>query len=258
MSEELLTSVVGSHAHPGWFDHAIAAAERGEYGPADLEELLDDGVELAIRDQERAGIDVITDGEMRRAGFFTAEFYRHLTGVRALPASRRLGVAAHDALPRFAVETRDRGAERPRRRRRVREGPSADGSAVQGHAAGAVHLVGAARQRFRRGLPDPRRRGGGLRPDPARRDPRPRRRRRRDHPGRRAIGGDPPERRRGFRVAPQRGPGAGSRPRPARERICASATSWGGRWRLGPTARSSTRCSASMSRSWCSNTRTAR
>jgi 5-methyltetrahydropteroyltriglutamate--homocysteine methyltransferase len=105
MSEELLTSVVGSHAHPGWFDHAIAAAERGEYGPADLEELLDDGVELAIRDQERAGIDVITDGEMRRAGFFTAEFYRHLTGVRALPASRRLGVAAHDALPRFAVDT---------------------------------------------------------------------------------------------------------------------------------------------------------
>ena len=105
MSEELLTSVVGSHAHPGWFDHAIAAAERGEYGPADLDELLDDGVELAIRDQERAGIDVITDGEMRRAGFFTAEFYRHLTGVRALPASRRLGVAAHDALPRFTVET---------------------------------------------------------------------------------------------------------------------------------------------------------
>lgn len=102
--QELLTSVVGSHAHPGWFDHAIAAAERGEFGTADLEELLDDGVELAIRDQERAGIDVITDGEMRRAGFFTAEFYRHVTGLRALPPSRRLGVAAHDALPRYAVE----------------------------------------------------------------------------------------------------------------------------------------------------------
>jgi len=102
--EPLLTSVVGSHAHPGWFDHAIAAAERGEYGPADLEELLDDGVELAIRDQERAGIDVITDGEMRRAGFFTAEFYQHLTGIRELPRTRRLGAGAHDALPRFAVE----------------------------------------------------------------------------------------------------------------------------------------------------------
>lgn len=101
--EALLTSVVGSHAHPGWFAHAIAAAERGEFGPADLAELLDDGVDLAIRDQERAGIDVISDGEMRRAGFFTAEFYRHLTGVRPLAPDRRLGVGAHDGLHRFAV-----------------------------------------------------------------------------------------------------------------------------------------------------------
>jgi 5-methyltetrahydropteroyltriglutamate--homocysteine methyltransferase len=41
---------------------------------------------------------------MRRAGFFTAEFYRHLTGVRALPPDRRLGVGAHDGLHRFAVD----------------------------------------------------------------------------------------------------------------------------------------------------------
>jgi 5-methyltetrahydropteroyltriglutamate--homocysteine methyltransferase len=101
--EPLLTSVVGSHAHPGWFAHGIAAAKRGEFGPADLAELLADGVDLAIRDQERAGIDVISDGEMRRAGFFTAEFYRHLTGVEALPAERRLGVGAHDGLHRYAV-----------------------------------------------------------------------------------------------------------------------------------------------------------
>ncbi len=104
--EPLLTSVVGSHAHPGWFAAGIAAAERGDYGPADLAELLDDGVDAAIHDQERAGIDVISDGEMRRAGFFTAEFYRHLTGVRALPPDRRLGAGAHDGLHRFAVEER--------------------------------------------------------------------------------------------------------------------------------------------------------
>ena len=58
--EPLLTSVVGSHAHPGWFVAGIAAAERGEFGPADLAEMLDDAVDLAIRDQEEAGIDVIT------------------------------------------------------------------------------------------------------------------------------------------------------------------------------------------------------
>ena len=100
---ELLTSVVGSHAHPGWFVSGIAAAERGEFGPADLAEMLDDAVDLAIRDQETAGIDVITDGEMRRAGFFTAEFYSHLTGLRALPSDRRLGAGGHDQQHRFEV-----------------------------------------------------------------------------------------------------------------------------------------------------------
>jgi 5-methyltetrahydropteroyltriglutamate--homocysteine methyltransferase len=101
--EPLLTSVVGSHAHPGWFVAGIAAAERGEFGPVDLAEMLDDAVDLAIRDQEEAGIDVISDGEMRRAGFFTAEFYRHLTGVRPLPADRRLGAGGHDQQHRFEV-----------------------------------------------------------------------------------------------------------------------------------------------------------
>ena len=101
--EELQTSVVGSHAHPGWFVAGIAAAERGEFGPADLAEMLDDAVDLAIRDQEAAGIDVISDGEMRRAGFFTAEFYRHVTGVRPLPSERRLGAGGHDQQHRFEV-----------------------------------------------------------------------------------------------------------------------------------------------------------
>ena len=103
MTDGLLTSVVGSHAHPGWFVSGVAAAERGEFGPADLAEMLDDAVDLAIRDQESAGIDVITDGEMRRAGFFTAEFYRHLPGLRALPPDRRLGPAGHDQQHRFEV-----------------------------------------------------------------------------------------------------------------------------------------------------------
>ena len=103
MTDGLLTSVVGSHAHPGWFVAGIAAAQRGEFGPVDLSEMLDDAVDLAIRDQEEAGIDVISDGEMRRAGFFTAEFYSHLTGVRALPSERLLGAGGHDQQHRFEV-----------------------------------------------------------------------------------------------------------------------------------------------------------
>jgi 5-methyltetrahydropteroyltriglutamate--homocysteine methyltransferase len=103
VTEGLRTSVVGSHARPSWFVAGIAAAERGEFGPTDLAEMLDDAVDLAIRDQEEAGIDIVSDGEMRRAGFFTAEFYRHLTGVRALPPDRRLGASGHDQQHRFEV-----------------------------------------------------------------------------------------------------------------------------------------------------------
>ena len=101
--EDLLTSVVGSHAHPAWFVSGIEEAERGRFGPADLAEMLDDAVDAAIHDQGAAGIDVITDGEMRRAGFFTAEFYRHLTGVRALASDRLLGAGGHDQQHRFEV-----------------------------------------------------------------------------------------------------------------------------------------------------------
>ena len=192
--EELLTSVVGSHAHPGWFAAGIAAAERGEYGPADLAELLDDGVDLAIRDQERAGIDVITDGEMRRAGFFTAEFYRHLTGVRALPPT---GGSASAPTTR-CTGSRSMSRSRPRTASASSASsarPAADGAAAQGDAARAVHAVRAgcvtgpgevyetrvaAAEAFvpilqaeLRGLVD------------AGAD---------DHPGRRAVAGDPPRR----------------------------------------------------------------
>lgn len=103
MTDRLLTSVVGSHARPSWFVSGIDAASRGEFGPDDLSEMLDDAVDLAIHDQEAAGIDIVCDGEMRRAGFFTAEFYKHLTGVRPLPAARRLGAGGHDQQHRFEV-----------------------------------------------------------------------------------------------------------------------------------------------------------
>jgi 5-methyltetrahydropteroyltriglutamate--homocysteine methyltransferase len=98
----ILTSVVGSHAHPSWLVAAMAAA-RGEMGPDDIRETLDDAVDAALRDQEEAGIDIVSDGEMRRAGFFTAAFYGRLTGLQAIAPTRLLGPGGHDQLPRFEV-----------------------------------------------------------------------------------------------------------------------------------------------------------
>jgi 5-methyltetrahydropteroyltriglutamate--homocysteine methyltransferase len=99
----MATSVVGSHARPGWLDLAVAAAGRDELGPVDIREVQDDAVDAALRDQEDAGIDIPSDGEMRRAGFFTAEFYRHITGVEPLPSERRLGPGGHDQQHRLRV-----------------------------------------------------------------------------------------------------------------------------------------------------------
>jgi 5-methyltetrahydropteroyltriglutamate--homocysteine methyltransferase len=92
----LPTSVIGSYAWPAWLHTALEAAQRGEYGPDDMREAQDDAVDLALRDQEDAGVDIISDGEMRRAGFFTAAFYGHLTGLRELPPRRKVGVQGHD------------------------------------------------------------------------------------------------------------------------------------------------------------------
>src|SRR6266508_3928178 len=101
----LPTSVIGSYAWPSWLHVALAAHSRGEMGQDDVQETLDDAVDLALRDQEDAGVDIVSDGEMRRAGFFTAAFFGHLTGIRELPARRIVGVVGHDQRESFeAVE----------------------------------------------------------------------------------------------------------------------------------------------------------
>ena len=91
----LPTTVVGSHALPSWIFLVREAQEAGRLGPVDLHEAYDDAVRLAIRDQIEAGIDVISDGEMRRVTFIRG-FYGRLTGIEALPVPRRLGPLNYD------------------------------------------------------------------------------------------------------------------------------------------------------------------
>lgn len=101
----LPTSVIGSYAWPGWLHLALDAAQHDRFGDDDMKETQDDAVDTAIRDQEDAGVDLITDGEMRRVGFFTAEFYGHMTGIQERTARRKSGVAGHDQRERYeAVE----------------------------------------------------------------------------------------------------------------------------------------------------------
>jgi 5-methyltetrahydropteroyltriglutamate--homocysteine methyltransferase len=84
------TSLVGSYAQPNWlidrdrlrdrFPPRVRALELWRVDPSYLEEAQDDATRLAIADQERAGLDIITDGEMRRESY-SNRFATALDGV---------------------------------------------------------------------------------------------------------------------------------------------------------------------------------
>src|SRR5262245_18657288 len=96
----LYTHVMGSHGFPGWFWTALDKIKAGEYGQTDVRETLDDATQLAIRDQERAGIDVISDGEMRRF-FFVQTFYGKMDGLEEIEPLRKTGLYAYDSVPQY-------------------------------------------------------------------------------------------------------------------------------------------------------------
>lgn len=86
----LATTVIGSYPQPAWLvDHEILKAklvprvhahEIWRVAPPYLQEAQDDATLLAIHDQERAGIDIITDGEIRRESY-SNRFATSLSGI---------------------------------------------------------------------------------------------------------------------------------------------------------------------------------
>jgi len=79
MADRLLTTVVGSYPQPEWLvdrmnlrsrlPPRIRAREIWRIPDPLLQEAQDDATLLAIRDMERAGVDIISDGEIRRESY---------------------------------------------------------------------------------------------------------------------------------------------------------------------------------------------
>src|SRR5919109_2507338 len=84
------TSLVGSYPQPDWlidrarlagrFPPRVRARELWRVDPAYLEQAQDDATLLAIRAQELAGLDILTDGEARRESY-SNRFATALDGV---------------------------------------------------------------------------------------------------------------------------------------------------------------------------------
>ncbi len=111
MRELLLpTTVIGSHAYPSWFLTALEEIKQGRYGLTDEREAFDDAVNAAISDQERAGVDIVSDGEMRR-WYFVQGFYRQMQGLERQPDLRKVGVYGYDMPPRYRPVERIRVPE---------------------------------------------------------------------------------------------------------------------------------------------------
>ena len=90
MSKLFPTTLVGSFPQPEWlidrrklagrFPPRVRALELWRVAPEYLAQAQDDATVLAIKAQEEAGLDIITDGEMRRESY-SNRFATALEGV---------------------------------------------------------------------------------------------------------------------------------------------------------------------------------
>jgi 5-methyltetrahydropteroyltriglutamate--homocysteine methyltransferase len=95
------TTVIGSYPFPGWLE--FSTRHLSEFGPADVEEMIEDAVVAAVHDQTQAGLDVITDGEQTRLDF-NLSFYGFLEGIEPNHSeTRRFGPPAHDQRGKHSI-----------------------------------------------------------------------------------------------------------------------------------------------------------
>jgi 5-methyltetrahydropteroyltriglutamate--homocysteine methyltransferase len=121
MIDKLLpTTLVGSYAMPEWlidrarlagrFPRRVRARELWRPAPDYLEEAQDDATIMAIHMQERAGIDIVSDGEMRRESY-SNRFATALDGVDLDNPGTALDRSGHpNPVPRITGKIRRRHA----------------------------------------------------------------------------------------------------------------------------------------------------
>jgi len=113
------TTVVGSYPQPEWLVDREAlrrrrvprvhAPELWRIPDEHLEQAQDDATVVAIRDMERAGIDIVTDGEIRRESY-SNRFALSLEGIDADHPAEVQGRTGPTLVPRVVGKIRRRGA----------------------------------------------------------------------------------------------------------------------------------------------------
>ena len=79
-------TVVGSWSRPSWLVQALRRRQGGELSSAEFNHIADEAVLAAIKYQEDAGVDIVTDGEMRRDNFYSLVVEK-LSGMKLMKVS---------------------------------------------------------------------------------------------------------------------------------------------------------------------------
>jgi len=79
-------SVVGSWSRPPWLIQALRRWQADEITKEQFDEVADEAALLAVKYQEDAGVDIVTDGEQRRDNFYSFVVAK-LSGMRLMKVS---------------------------------------------------------------------------------------------------------------------------------------------------------------------------
>ena len=104
----LPTAVVGSYSMPGWLERVKNDYLQRRISRHDLAEIHDMAVKAAIKDQEVAGVDIVSDGELRRDNMID-DFAMRLPGVQIDHASKRYYYDFYDSVVRARMPTASLG-----------------------------------------------------------------------------------------------------------------------------------------------------
>jgi len=82
-------TVVGSWSRPPWLVQALRRRQAGELSREEFNRIADEAVLAAVKYQEDAGVDIVTDGEMRRDNFYSFVVEK-VSGMKLMKVSELL------------------------------------------------------------------------------------------------------------------------------------------------------------------------
>jgi 5-methyltetrahydropteroyltriglutamate--homocysteine methyltransferase len=82
-------TVVGSWSRPPWLVQALRRRQAGEISKEEFDRIADDAVLAAVKYQEDAGVDIVSDGEVRRDNFYSFVVEK-LSGMKLMKVSELL------------------------------------------------------------------------------------------------------------------------------------------------------------------------